>query len=469
MKNKKKIYIILTSLIIGCIGLIIVFFFINRPAIEFKSDVEKIEVKGEYDPKSFISQVRGHKVEEIEIDQSQVHVEKLGTYQLIYKLNNKEYALKVEVVDTVPPTFEVHSLDIDLDMNISLEDVIKDIQDETETKSYFKEEYDFSKEGEQQITVIVEDEGGNKTEKSTTVKIVKDEEKPVINGLHDINVIKNGKVNYLSGVTAKDNRDPNPKIDVNSSKVDTSKAGTYEVIYTVTDRSGNSRSYTKKVIVSEPSSTGHGPSGHKVVYLTFDDGPSENTDQILNILDQYNAKATFFVTGNGQHYNHLIKKAYDKGHTIGLHTYTHNYSKVYASVDAYFDDLNKIGEMVKGIIGFVPKYIRFPGGASNMVSKKYTPGIMTILVSEVQNRGYQYYDWNASTGDANGNNIPVNTLIKEATSSHANNIMILAHDTKAKSTTVQALPKIIEHYQALGYSFQAIDDNSYTPHHRVNN
>ena len=104
-----------------------------------------------------------------------------------------------------------------------------------------------------------------------------------------------------------------------------------------------------------------------------------------------------------------------------------------------------------------------------MVSKKYTPGIMSVLVSEVQNRGYQYYDWNASTGDANGNNIAVHKLVKEATSSHAHNIMILAHDTKAKSTTVQALPKIIEYYQGLGYTFKGIDDNSYAPHHKVNN
>ena len=92
----------------------------------------------------------------------------------------------------------------------------------------------------------------------------------------------------------------------------------------------------KKVTVSQKSVANHGQSGDKVVYLTFDDGPSENTAQILNILDKYNAKATSFVTGNGQKYNNLIKEAHNKGHTIGLHTYTHNYSKVYASVDAYF-------------------------------------------------------------------------------------------------------------------------------------
>ena len=468
MKIRKRVYVII-GIAIAIIGVVIFFVFMNKPVVQFKEDIGKIEIKGEYDPKSFISRVRGHDINDIEVDESQVNIEKIGTYELIYKLNDKEYILKVEVVDTVAPTFEVNSLDIDLGMNVSVEDIVKNINDETETKSYFKETYDFSKEGEQEVIVVVEDAGGNKTEKSANVKIVKDEEKPTLSGLHDINVTKNGKINYLAGVTAKDNRDPQPRIDVNSSQVDTNQVGVYNVVYTVTDRAGNSHSYTKKVTVSQKSVSNHGQSGNKVVYLTFDDGPSENTAQILNILDKYHAKATFFVTGNGQKYNYLIKEAHNKGHTIGLHTYTHNYSKVYASVDAYFNDLNKVGEMVKGLIGFIPKYIRFPGGGSNMVSKKYTPGIMTTLVSEVQNRGYQYYDWNASTGDASGNNIAVHKLVKEATSSHANNIMILAHDTKAKSTTVQALPKIIEHYQGLGYTFKAIDDNSYAPHHKVNN
>lgn len=470
MKMKKRKYVVI-GFVLAIIGSAIFLWFMNKPGIEFKDEVVKIEVKEDYDPKSFISKVRGYEIDEIEIDQSQVNIEELGQYQLIYKVNDKEYILNVEVVDTVDPIFEVNSLDIDLGMNVSLEDIVKNIQDKTETKSYFKDEYDFTKEGEQQVIVVVEDAGGNKTEKSTSIKIVKDVEKPVLNGLHDISVVENGKVNYLSGITAKDNRDPKPQIDVNSSKVDLSKAGTYEVEYVVTDRSGNSSSYTRKVTVSQkPKSVPNkGQSGNKVVYLTFDDGPSKNTEQILKILDKYNVKATFFVTGNGQQYNYLIKEAHNKGHTIGLHTYTHNYSKVYASVDAYFNDLNKIGQMVKNQIGFVPKYMRFPGGSSNTVSKRYAPGIMTTLVSQVQKKGYQYYDWNASTGDAEGDNVAVSKIIKEATLSRANNIMILAHDSKDKLTTVTALPKIIEHYQALGYTFKAIDDSSFVPHHGVNN
>ena len=94
---------------------------------------------------------------------------------------------------------------------------------------------------------------------------------------------------------------------------------------------------------------------------------------------------------------------------------------------------------------------------------------MTILSKEVINRGYQYYDWNGDSTDASGNNVPVSKLIANATSSKANNINILFHDTKAKSTTVEALPAIIENYLARGYRFEAINDNSFVPHQGINN
>lgn len=152
-----------------------------------------------------------------------------------------------------------------------------------------------------------------------------------------------------------------------------------------------------------------------------------------------------------------------------MHTYSHDYKTVYASPEAYFDDLTKVGNMVKDIIGFVPKYVRFPGGSSNTVSRKYCPGIMTVLSRELINRGYQYYDWNGDSTDASGNNVAVSKLIANATASKANNINILFHDTAAKSTTVQALPAIIENYKARGYRFEAITDSSFVPHQGINN
>ena len=208
-------------------------------------------------------------------------------------------------------------------------------------------------------------------------------------------------------------------------------------------------------------------SDEKVVYLTLDDGPSKNTQAVLDILDKYNAKATFFVTGAMPEYKDMIKKAYDKGHTIGMHTYSHDYAKVYASVDAYFQDLDQIGQLVKEEIGYVPCFIRFPGGSSNTISASYTKGIMTTLTQEVQVRGYQYYDWNGSSGD--GAVRTTEQLVDQATSFHDNNIILLSHDSETKDTTVEALPKIIEYYQSQGYVFKALDLNSYVAHHGVNN
>ncbi len=205
----------------------------------------------------------------------------------------------------------------------------------------------------------------------------------------------------------------------------------------------------------------------KVVYLTFDDGPSENTKRILDILAQYNAKATFFITGANEDCRPYIKEAYEAGHTIGLHTYTHDYDKVYESDEAYFDDLEKIGEVAKEQIGFVPCFIRFPGGSSNMVSAKYNKGIMSRLVEAVQEKGYQYYDWNLDSGDAAG--CGKEEIEQNAATDKMNHIMILFHDTQTKDATVEALPTILEYYKGLGYEFCAIDRSSYVCHHGVQN
>lgn len=205
----------------------------------------------------------------------------------------------------------------------------------------------------------------------------------------------------------------------------------------------------------------------KVVYLTFDDGPSENTQKVLVILEQYDAKATFFITGSREECRPLIKKAYEAGHTIGLHTYSHDYADVYSSVDAYFEDLEKVGKVAEEQIGYVPCFIRFPGGSSNAVSKKYTQGIMTELTSLVQEKGYQYYDWNVDSGDGAGQG--VEELKSNSMTDQFHHVMLLFHDSQSKDNTVEALPSVIEYYKNLGYEFRAIDRESFAPHHGVNN
>ena len=206
-----------------------------------------------------------------------------------------------------------------------------------------------------------------------------------------------------------------------------------------------------------------------IVYLTFDDGPSENTLKILDILQESGVTATFFVKGTSK--IQYVKNIADAGHAVGLHTDTHDYKEVYASDEAYFDDLTRVGNKVKDVLGYVPSIIRFPGGSSNTTSAKYCEGIMTRLVDAVQAEGYSYFDWNCDSGDASGNNIPVSTLlenVKKQTGSQQR-VVLLMHDTEAKGTTVEALPQIIQFYKDKGYHFGKLSADIKPVHHRVYN
>ncbi len=216
-----------------------------------------------------------------------------------------------------------------------------------------------------------------------------------------------------------------------------------------------------------PVGTMEADAGEKIVYLTFDDGPSENTEKILEILDKYNAKATFFITGANADCRGLIKRAYQEGHTIGLHTYSHDYQEVYASEEAYFKDLEKVGEIAKEQIGFIPCFIRFSGGSSNTVSAKYSPGIMSKLISRVQEKGYQYYDWNVDSGDGAG--ADCGEIENKSVTDRYSHVMILFHDLQTKTGTVDALPAVLDYYKQRGYEFRAIDRESFVSHHAVLN
>jgi len=209
--------------------------------------------------------------------------------------------------------------------------------------------------------------------------------------------------------------------------------------------------------------------GVKTVYLTFDDGPSENTEKVLDILDKYGAHATFFVTGAMPNYYDMIGEAYRRGNTVGMHTFTHDYASCYASVDAYFGDLDQIAQVIRDQIGYVPYLMRFPGGSSNTVSRRYCSGIMSTLASELPARGYQYYDWNVSSGDGGGT-LPVDELVANSTAyGNFTNVILLCHDSSAKTTTVEALPQIIEYYQAQGFVFKAITRETVVVHHGIQN
>lgn len=204
------------------------------------------------------------------------------------------------------------------------------------------------------------------------------------------------------------------------------------------------------------------------IYLTFDDGPSELTPEILEILDKYQIKATFFVTAETPEAFEYMKIAHDKGHVIGLHTASHDYSAIYKSKSAYFQDLNAISEIVKNQIGVEPTFIRFPGGSSNTISNKYCPNIMKSLVKDVTKRGYQYFDWNAEIGDAK-DRATLESIIETGKEQVAgkNSVLLLCHDGPTNHLTVKALPTLIEYYLSLGYQFEVVSEEAPGFHHRV--
>lgn len=207
----------------------------------------------------------------------------------------------------------------------------------------------------------------------------------------------------------------------------------------------------------------------KTIYLTFDDGPSSRTPEVLRILKQYGVKATFFVI-NGGKYNKYMKDIVADGHTIALHSYSHDYKKIYSSETAYFQDLQQISDLVYNETGVRSNVVRFPGGSSNTVSRKYNKGIMSRLTAQMADKGYAYFDWNVSSGDANGNSIPAATLINNCRKLPSKQtVVVLMHDAGAKKTTVAALPAIIEYYKAAGCKFGTLSSSTPTVHQRVLN
>ncbi len=177
------------------------------------------------------------------------------------------------------------------------------------------------------------------------------------------------------------------------------------------------------------------------VYLTFDDGPSINTDRILDILAQYGVKATFFVVGkNG--YTEQYQRIFEEGHTLGMHSYSHRYSEIYASLDAYKEDLTKLHDFLYELTGEDCNIVRFPGGSSNTISKVD----MQELIHYLNQENMVYFDWNVSSGDASGESKNADQIVNNVLNQidKYNNVVILFHDAAGKGTTVDALSEIIE-------------------------
>lgn len=196
--------------------------------------------------------------------------------------------------------------------------------------------------------------------------------------------------------------------------------------------------------------------GDKVIYLTFDDGPSTKvTPQILDILQQYNVKATFFIIGkNAEEHPDIVKRIADEGHSIASHSYSHDYSTVYANTDSFKEELHKAKETLINIVGEegYTDIFRFPGGAFREERAEFKQ----VLIEE----NIPFVNWNCLTGDAETRSpVPADLLAKAkktASSAGSDSLVMLMHDAGAKQATADALPGLIEYFQSEGYRFDSI-------------
>lgn len=457
-KNTKRLFVFLS-----CLLMLLMIFVMSQShqRLLIQNSVE-IGLNEVFEPRSYIQPRFDH--QNLMIN-SKVDSSKYGQYLVEYKYKNQKEKLEVNVVDKIAPEFNVYTQTIVKGQKINKTKLVGEVIDDSKTKVILDQKYKFNKPGEYEIGVCVKDSYRNQTCQKTKVIVQpKDKEAPVISGLTPLVITQGQEANYDTGVSISDNIDQNPTYSIDFADFDNKTVGVYQIKYNAVDFQGNKSTYSREVTVKEIEES------TKILYLTFDDGPSINTPKVLEVLSRYQVKASFFVTGASPDYYHYIKEANLQGHTIGMHTYCHNYEYLYGSIEQYQEDIEKISQVVKSQIGYIPKYIRFPGGTSNTISKQYQQGIMKQIVDFANQNDFIYIDWNAANGDGESyQTVPL--LIEKAKNSGKGKtkIMMLMHDGGGSAKTVEALPAIIEHYQNLGYEFRAIDQTTPEFHHGLAN
>lgn len=198
----------------------------------------------------------------------------------------------------------------------------------------------------------------------------------------------------------------------------------------------------------------------KVVYLTFDDGPSVVTADILDLLKEENVPATFFVIGaTTDRGKMLYQRMVDEGHSIGIHSYSHKYYEIYSSADAYLEDFERLQKHLKEIVGDTPKIFRFPGGSNNSNANIQT---LEKIKEATAEKGYVYFDWNALAKDDKATPTPAETMFQNIVKSAGDEdrILILMHDDALRTTAVDCIKMLIEYYREKGYRFEALTEDT---------
>ena len=213
-----------------------------------------------------------------------------------------------------------------------------------------------------------------------------------------------------------------------------------------------------ELYASKPVSNEEKRESDKAVYITFDDGPSAVTEDILEILDEEDIKATFFVIGpGGENTDRRLLQIHEAGHAIGIHSWSHEYSKIYSSVDAFLEDFNADREWIYSVTGEYCDIFRFPGGSANSLADR---DIINAIAEEMDRRGFVWYDWNADGEDSIHQYISAWEIVQNVfkTSEGKDKVVVLLHDSSGRKTTPEALRLIIQKFKELGYEFGVLPD-----------
>ena len=453
------------KIVIVCVISFIILFYLFTLKINITVDSENVKVFDNYNGKvsSCLEDIFGFCLLKLPVNvEGDIDTNVIGNYKIKYEskilFKSKKIEKEIKVYDDEPPVITVDKDVIESCPNKNVDITYKavDNYDNDITDKVTKEVID------NKYVLKVSDSSNNETILEIPIEY-KDDENPTIK-------LKGSSIVYLKigekyneyGYTATDNclGDITNRVKI-SGNVDSNKEGKYIITYSVTDDLNNEIEVTRTIYVYNKNPDI--PVGDKVIYLTFDDGPSNYTNTLLDILKKYNVKATFFVTSNGS--DDTIKKAYQEGHSIGIHSYSHKYNEIYKSEEAFFKDVDKVNERIKRITGEYSRILRFAGGSSNTVSR-FNKGIMTRLSKEVELRGYKYFDWNVSSSDTatKDSNKIANNVIR---SLRKGNNVVLQHDTNYGS--VKAVEQIIQYGLSHGYVFDALNITSPTVHHAINN
>lgn len=399
-----------------------------------------------------------------------VNTDRIGTYTVAYRAELEDHVgtayRRVCVVDTQCPVITLQTVPefYTLPGQAYVEEgfAATDNYDGDITDRVFREENNGI------VTYSVADSSGNKTVITRKILYL-DPIAPELTlvGGNEVTIYA-GTVWQDPGYLAMDNCDGDitDQVKISGSEINTFYKGSqYDLVYTVSDAFGNCVSATRRVtVIPHPKPQTSKPEG-KVIYLTFDDGPGEYTEALLDVLEKYGIKATFFVVNT--EYVDLLTRIAQDGHTVGIHSATHVFRDIYSSDQAFFADLHAMQDTIYKYTGQTATLIRFPGGSSNTISK-FNQGIMTRLSELVQDHGFRYFDWNVDSDDA-GRAKTTDAVYRNviaAVQRHDCSV-VLQHDIKEYS--VLAVERIIQWGIANGYSFLPLTADSPDCQHTVQN